>query len=91
MSNTPSYVSIALAWAGTAGGGVAMLKKYATKAEDYISHVEEEVNSVLTKLEALDSKLSAITTASAQVAKPAKPKAASKKIVEAPAPKKRLR
>ena len=74
MSNTSSYVSIALAWAGTAGGGVAMLKKYATKAEDYISHVEEEVNSVFTKLEALDSKLSALIPAPA----PAKPKAASK-------------
>ena len=30
MSNTSSIVSIAVAWAGTAGGGVAVLRKYAT-------------------------------------------------------------
>jgi len=87
MSNTSSIVSIAVAWAGTAGGGVAMLRKYATKAENYISHVEVEINDVLAKLESLDVKLSALIPTPA----PAKARAASKKATEAPTPKKRLR
>ena len=86
MSNTSSIVSIAVAWAGTAGGGVAMLRKYATKAENYISHVEAEVNSVLAELEALDTKLSALIPTPTPA--PAKAKKAVKKIAES---KKRLR
>lgn len=86
MSNTPSIISIAVAWAGTAGGGVAMLRKYEIKAENYISHVEAEVNSVLAKLEALDTKLSALIPEPTPA--PAKAKKAVKKVAE---PKKRLR
>ena len=86
MSNTPSIISIAVAWAGTAGGGVAMLRKYAIKAENYISHVEAEVNSVLAELEALDTKLSALIPEPTPA--PAKAKKAVKKVAE---PKKRLR
>jgi len=88
MSNTSSIVSIAVAWAGTAGGGVAVLRKYTTKAENYISHVEAEVNSVLAKLEVLDTKLSTLISTPTPKTTSAKVKKVVKKTAE---PKKRLR
>ena len=94
MSNTSSIVSIAVAWAGTAGGGVAMLRKYATKAENYISYVEAEINSILTKLEVLDKKLGQLAQAApAPAPAPAQSKTtrAPKKSEKNPEPKKRLR
>jgi hypothetical protein len=87
MSNTSSIISIAVAWAGTAGGGLAMAKKYVARVEKYIATAEKQADQIISTLEALDTKLSAIIPAPA----PAKAKAVSKKITEAPTPKKRLR
>ena len=87
MSNTSSYVSVAAAWLGTAGGGLTMVKKYVAKAEKYIANAEKQADEIILALEELDTKLKVLMPTPA---KP-KPKLPSKKITEAPAPKKRLR
>jgi hypothetical protein len=89
MSNTASIISVATAWAGTAGGGLAVAKKYLAKAEKYIANAEKQAEQIISSLEALDAQLQALMPAVAP-AKP-KPKSTSKKITEAPTPKKRLR
>jgi hypothetical protein len=85
MSDTSSIVSIATAWAGTAGGGLVMIKKYVAKAEKYISNAEKQVDEIISTLDDLNTKLSSLIPAPTPA--PAKAKAV-KKTAE---PKKRLR
>ena len=90
MSNTSSIASIAAAWAGTAGGGFAMVKKYVAKAEKYIANAEKQADEIITALEALDTKLVALTNTFAPTPAPKKTPA-RKTSSKAPEPKKRLR
>ena len=90
MSNTSSIASIAAAWAGTAGGGLAMVKKYVAKAEKYIANAEKQAEEIITALEVLDTKLVTLTNTFAPA--PAPKKAPARKTSsKAPEPKKRLR
>ena len=86
MSDTSSIVSIATAWAGTAGGGLVMIKKYVAKAEKYISNAEKQVDEIISTLDDLNTKLSSLIPEPTPA--PAKAKKAVKKTAE---PKKRLR